>query len=242
MMKTTPDTISELAVAMPQSISILEKLGIDYCCNGQQTVERACRANGITTDELLSLINAAPAPAGEDRRWDGEPMFEVIRFVVETHHSYTRDALDLVRALATKVRGVHGGNHEELLLVEKLVHELADELFPHMMKEEQVLFPYVKVLEEAALVGENPPVPFFGTARNPVRMMMLEHESAGAKLLDIRTLTCNFELPADACTSYRILFAKLEELEHDLHRHIHVENNILFPRAIEMEEARSVVR
>ena len=76
MMKTTPDTIAELAVAMPQSISILEKLGIDYCCNGQQTVERACRANGITTDELLSLINAAPAPAGEDRRWDGEPMFE----------------------------------------------------------------------------------------------------------------------------------------------------------------------
>src|SRR4051794_22217015 len=155
MMKTTPDTTAELAVALPQSISVLERLGIDSCCNGQQTVERAPRTNAITTDELLSLINAAPAPAGEDRRWDAAPMFAVIPFIVETHHAYTRDTLDLVRALATKGGGVHGGNHGELLLVERLVHELADELFPHMMKEEQVLFPYIKVLEEAALVGED---------------------------------------------------------------------------------------
>jgi len=236
-MKTTPATVAELAVAMPQSISVFERLGIDFCCNGHQPIEAACRAAGITTDELATLINTAPMPAGESRSWDGEPLSEVIRFIVETHHAYTRDALDLVRALATKVSGVHGANHDELRLVEKLVYQLGDDLIPHMMKEEQVLFPYVRALEEAGLFGGDAPVPFFGTVRNPVRMMMLEHETAGAILLDIRTVTNGFDLPAEACMSYRTLFARLEELEQDLHRHIHLENNVLFPRAIAMEEA-----
>jgi regulator of cell morphogenesis and NO signaling len=236
-MQTTPNTVAELAVTMPQSISVLEKLGIDYCCNGHQSIEKACRAHGISTDELLGLINAAPAPAAESQAWTDEPMSAVIRFIVDTHHRYTRDALDILRPLATKVAGVHGANHAELRLVDKLVYELADDLIPHMMKEEQVLFPYVEALEEASLAGGDPPVPFFGTARNPVRMMMLEHETVGEKLLEIRTITKNFELPGEACTSYRVLFAKLEELEQDIHRHIHLENNILFPRAIAAEES-----
>jgi len=236
-MQTAPTTVAELAVAMPQSISVLEKLGIDYCCNGQQSIEKACRAHGLSTDELLGLINAAPAPAGESRSWNDEPMSAVIRFIVDTHHRYTRDAVDVLRPLATKVAGVHGANHAELRQVETLVYELADDLIPHMLKEEQVLFPYVEALEEASFLGDQPPVPFFGTARNPVRMMMLEHETVGEKLLELRTITANFELPVEACTSYRVLFAKLEELEQDIHRHIHLENNILFPRAIEAEES-----
>lgn len=235
-MQTAPNTIADLAVAMPQSIPVLERLGIDYCCNGQQTIEGACRAGGISTDELLALINAAPAPAGESRPWDHEPMSEVTRFIVDTHHRYTRDAAGMLRPLATKVRQVHGESHGELRLVEKLVHEMAGELIPHMLKEEQVLFPYFGALEEASMLGNEPPVPFFGTARNPVRMMMLEHESVGEKLLEIRTVTRSFELPGDACTSYRALFAAIKDLEQDLHRHIHLENNILFPRAIELEE------
>lgn len=242
-MQTAPNTIAELAVAMPKAIPVLEKLGIDYCCNGGQTIEGACRASGITAEELLQLIDAAPAPAIESRTWDHEPLSEVIRFIVDTHHRYTREALAMLRPLAAKVAERHGPAHAELREIETLVHELADELIPHMLKEEQILFPYANALEDAALLGnEEPPVPFFGSARNPVRMMMLEHEAAGAKLLEIRTLTKNFELPAEACTSYRALFAALQELEQDLHRHIHLENNILFPRTIELEEARSVLR
>ena len=236
-MQTAPTTVAELAVAMPQSISVLEKLGIDYCCNGHQSIEKACRAHGISTDELLRQINAAPAPADDSRSWSDEPMSAVIRFIVDTHHRYTRDALDILRPLATKVAQVHGASHAELPLVEKLVFELADDLIPHMLKEEQVLFPYVSAIEEAAMLGNDPPLPFFGTARNPIRMMMLEHEVVGEKLLEIRTITKNFELPGDACTSYRVLFAKIEELEQDIHRHIHLENNILFPRVVEAEES-----
>src|SRR6185503_2772224 len=149
-MQTAPTTVAELAVAMPQSISVLEKLGIDYCCNGHQSIEKACRAHGISTDELLGLIHAAPAPSGESQAWNDEAMSAVIRFIVDTHHRYTRDAVDILRPLATKVAGVHGANHTELRQMEKLVYELADDLIPHMLNEEQVLFPYVEALEEAS--------------------------------------------------------------------------------------------
>ncbi len=235
-MQTTPSTVAELASTFPQSIIVLEKLGIDYCCNGKQTIEQACLRSGITANELLTLINDAPQPSTGDRAWDHEPISEIISFIVGTHHLYTRAALAMLASVATKVREVHGANHEELHRVEKLVYELSDDLLPHMLKEEQVLFPYINAVEDASMVGKEPPLPFFGTARNPIRMMVLEHEAAGEKLLEIRTLTADFNLPSEACTSYRTLYHKLEELEQDLHRHIHLENNMLFPRAIEVEE------
>jgi regulator of cell morphogenesis and NO signaling len=235
-MQTTPNTVAELATAFPQSIMVLERLGIDYCCKGKQTIEQACSGSGITADELLTLISAAPKPSTGDSTWDHEPMSAIITFIVDTHHRYTREALAMLTSVAMKVRQVHGANHGELQLVEKLVQEMSDDLIPHMLKEEQVLFPYINAMEDASRVGKEPPVPFFGTARNPIRMMMLEHEVVGEKLLEIRTLTANFTLPPEACTSYRTLFTKLEEIEQDLHRHIHVENNILFPKAIDLEE------
>lgn len=235
-METTPNTVAELASAFPQSIMVLEKLGIDYCCQGKQTIEQACSRRGITTDELLTLINAAPKPSAGGRAWGTEPMSEMVAFIVDTHHRYTREAFAMLAPIATKVRQVHGANHEELAAVEKLVQELSDDLIPHMLKEEQVLFPYINAVQVASMAGQEPPMPFFGTARNPIRMMMAEHETAGEKLLEIRTLTANFTLPPEACTSYRTLYAKLEELERDLHLHIHMENNILFPRAIETED------
>jgi regulator of cell morphogenesis and NO signaling len=235
-MQTRPNTVAELATTLPQSIMVLERLGIDYCCNGKQTIDEACRNSGITTDELLNLIATAPQPSKADRTWDGEPMAEIVAFIVGTHHRYTREAMAMLSSVATKVFQVHGANHDELRLVEKLVHELSDDLLPHMLKEEQVLFPYINSVEEASMLGSEPPLPFFGTARNPIRMMMLEHETVGEKVLEIRRLTANFTLPPEACTSYRTLYSKLEEIEQDLHRHIHLENNILFPRAIEVEE------
>lgn len=235
-METTPSTVAELATTFPQSIMVLEKLGIDYCCQGNQTIDQACSRHGITTDELLALINASPKPSAGGRNWDDEPMPEMVAFIVNTHHRYTREAVAMLMPIATKVRQVHGANHDELRLVEKLVYELADDLLPHMLKEEQVLFPYINALQDASHSGIEPPFPFFGTARNPIRAMMAEHETVGEKLLEIRTLTANFTLPPEACTSYRTLFSKLEEIELDLHRHIHIENNILFPRAIATEE------
>jgi regulator of cell morphogenesis and NO signaling len=235
-MQTTPNTVAELATTFPQSIMVLERLGIDYCCQGKQTIGEACSRHGITTHELLTLITTAPKPSIGEREWDHESISEIMAFIVDTHHRYTREAFAMLLPVATKVRQVHGANHDELRLVEKLVHELSDDLLPHMLKEEQVLFPYLNAVQDASRDGKEPLLPFFGTARNPIRMMMAEHETAGEKLLEIRTLTTNFTLPPEACTSYRTLYNKLEELEQDLHRHIHLENNILFPRAIEVEE------
>ncbi len=239
-MQTTPNTVADLATAFPQSLMVLERLGIDYCCKGKQTIEQACIGSGITPDELLTLISTAPKPSTGERSWDHQPMSEIIAFIVSTHHQYTREALSMLTTVATKVREVHGANHIELRLIEKLVLELSDDLIPHMMKEEQVLFPYINAVETASMIGKEAPQPFFGTARNPIRMMILEHEVVGEKLLEIRTLTANYTLPAEACNSYKALFIKLQEFEQDIHRHIHLENNILFPRAISVEDKERV--
>lgn len=229
------NTIAELAVAMPEAIPVLERLGIDYCCQGHRTVQHACTVAGITSDELLQLIGNAAKPE-ETKSWDGETLQTLIAYIVDTHHVYTREALQRLQALAAKVRGVHGAHHPELLVVERLVVELASDLIPHMLKEEQVLFPFVDAIESAAMNDEEAPVPFFGTVRNPIRMMMAEHETAGEKLAEMRGLTLDYTLPEDACASFNALYAGLIELESDLHRHIHLENNILFPRAAELED------
>ena len=233
-MQTQPNTIAELAVAMPQAVGTLEKLGIDYCCNGTRSIADACAHAGITTDELLALIPARNATSEHD--WLAEPMSSLIHFIVHTHHEYTRQTLATLQILAMKVREHHGPRHPELSEVERLVYQLSTDLLPHMLKEEQVLFPYIASVEEAAMLGKEPPMPFFGTARNPVRTMMLEHEAAGDILREIRALTANFALPPEACASFNALYANLQEIEADLHRHIHLENNILFPRAIEVED------
>jgi regulator of cell morphogenesis and NO signaling len=234
-MQTQPNTIAELAVAIPRAIGTLDKLGIDYCCNGNRSIADACNRAGLTPDELLALIPEAGTASDVD--WTVEPMSSLIQFIIHTHHDYTRETLATLQHLAARVREHHGPNHSELSEVEKLVYQLATDLLPHMLKEEQVLFPYIAKVEEASMLGTEPPMPFFGTARNPVRAMMMEHEAAGEILVQIRALTANFTLPPEACTSFKALYANLQEIESDLHRHIHLENNILFPRAIETEEA-----
>lgn len=234
-MQTQPNTIAELAVAMPRAIATLDKLGIDYCCNGAQSIADACNRAGITAEELLALIPAAAASTEVD--WTAEPMSALIRFIVQTHHDYTRRTLATLQHLATKVRERHGPNHAELSDVERLVHALVADLLPHMLKEEQVLFPYIANVEEVAMLAKEPPMPFFGTARNPIRAMMMEHEAVGEILVQIRALTASYTLPPEACTSFNALYSNLQEIETDLHRHIHLENNILFPKAIETEEA-----
>jgi regulator of cell morphogenesis and NO signaling len=227
-------TVAELVITMPSALGVLDRLGIDYCCNGQQSVMKACATRGITTDELLSMIEAEPKPAAT-RDWAASEMANIVRFIVDTHHRYTRGAIAMLPPLADKVYGVHGERHPELARVAELTKTAAADLLPHMLKEEQILFPYITALETAVKEGTEPPMPFFGTVKNPVHMMMLEHETVGEILAELRSLTNDYALPEEACTSYRLLFERLAELESDLHRHIHLENNILFPRALETE-------
>ncbi len=231
-------TIADFAISRPGSIATLEKLKIDYCCKGRQSIADACRPAGVTPEELFAMTARVEASPTVD--WQTEPMTLLSRYIVDAHHVYTRDTLQALGPLAVKVRGRHGSAHVELEVVAKLVEQLTTELLPHMAKEEQVLFPYIGAVETASISGVEPPMPFFGTVRNPVRNMMLEHDSAAEILRELRVVTSNYDLPATACASYSALFMQLGALETDLHHHIHLENNILFPRAIETEEKARV--
>lgn len=221
-------TIGQLAIEEPKAIAVLEKLSIDYCCHGNRLVDEACKDAGITVAELLQAIGGA-APA-ETRDWSSSSLKDIQQFIIETHHVFTREMLATVNQLAAKVADRHGPNHPEVLRVRRFVEQLVADLMPHMMKEEMVLFPYIEELE-----GGDAGPSCFGSVQNPIRMMMMEHEAAAEILTQLRTTTNNYTLPGDACISFRALYERLQDLELDLHRHIHLENNVLFPRAAELE-------
>lgn len=233
-------TVGEIAAEMPSATREFEKLGIDYCCGGSRTLRQACSEANISVDEALARLERSAASTepkpGQD--WQSQLLADLISHITTTHHAFVREESPRIQALATKVVGVHGKNHPELLQVQQVFAALAEELRVHLMKEEQMLFPYISLMEESALAGEPAPPAMFGTVANPVRMMMQEHDGAGEALRALRSVTVNYTVPEDACISYRTLFQALQDFEADLHQHIHLENNVLFPRAIAMEGKR----
>jgi regulator of cell morphogenesis and NO signaling len=224
-------SVGELALEVPHAIAILEKWWIDYCCNGRQSVADACAHAGVNVSDLMAAIGGDRS-VDENRQWGNETLVALQQYIIETHHVFTRDIIETIRVLAAKVATRHGENHPEVVAVNVIAQALCDELIPHMFKEEQVLFPYIEAME-----GGESRASCFGTVANPIRMMMLEHESAGELLGKLRTITNDYALPGDACLSFRALYERLVDLEGDLHRHIHLENNLLFPRAVALEES-----
>lgn len=222
-------TIGEVALEVPKAIGVLEKWNIDYCCRGGRSVAQACEDAGVTVSALLEEIGTAN---GDEplRDWSAVSLTELQTFIVETHHVFTREMVDTVRHLSAKVASRHSEHHPEVIKVELLVGELCDDLLPHMMKEEQVLFPYVTEME-AGGTSES----CFGSIDNPIRMMLFEHETVGELLMALRKVTSDYTLPPDACLSFRALYERLIDLERDLHKHIALENNVLFPRAAQLE-------
>lgn len=234
----TAKTVRELALEIPEAPRILERFGIDYCCGGNRSLEEACSASNIQVEEVLDSLELAAhtAHANEkERNWQSEPLAELVAHINHTHHKYTREEIARLGPLFAKVVSVHGKNHPELELVGRIFRELGQELTTHMMKEEMVLFPHIVRMEESVIQKEPVVPPPFGTVQNPVAMMMHEHDSAGEALRAMRQATAAYTPPSDACISYQTLYTALESFEKDLHQHIHLENNILFPRAIEME-------
>jgi len=226
--------VRDLAVLNPGAARIFERYGIDYCCGGGQSLAAACEAAKVSIDEVKAALEE-PTPEGRDTDWQKAPLADLTDHIVTKHHGFTREEIKRLLPLIAKVVSVHGQNHPELSHVQGLFHGLADELTMHMMKEERMLFPYIEQLEAAFNRGSHPTPPMFGAVQNPVRMMMLEHDSAGQALHQIREITNGYALPADACVSYQALYKAIQEFEADLHQHIHLENNILFPRAVELE-------
>jgi regulator of cell morphogenesis and NO signaling len=236
---STARTVRELALEVPNATRVFEKLGIDYCCGGGKSLEDACGAAHIPVKEVLERLQSTAEPASEapvDSNWSSALLADLIAHIVRKHHIYTHDEIARLQPLFEKVYSVHGKNHPELFEISQAFHGLAQELTLHMMKEEKMLFPYIERMEEAVLQKE-PVLPSpFGTVENPVRMMMQEHDSAGDALRQMREVSHGYAAPDDACISYKTLYGALQEFEADLHQHIHLENNILFPRAIAMEE------
>jgi regulator of cell morphogenesis and NO signaling len=237
----TEKTVRELALENVVATRVFERLGIDYCCGGNRTLEQACHAANISIDQVLKSMEEAQlsSPANsKDRNWQTEPLGDLVSHITTTHHKYTRNEIARLGPLFAQVCSVHGNNHPELLQLRDIFGRLSQELASHLMKEEMVLFPYIIRMEEAVIEKAPIPPPPFGTVQNPVAMMEHEHDSAGHALRAMREISQGYTAPADACVSYQTLYKGLAELEADLHQHIHLENNILFPRAIEMEKAR----
>ena len=214
-------SLGDLVAEQPTRARIFERLGIDYCCHGQRSVFEASTAAGLDPVAVAAELDAVADET--DAQVDRLEPVALIDHIVETHHRDLHEELPLLVELAEKVRDVHGSRHAELTQVAALVTEIRDDLVPHLAKEEQVLFPAIR---EWADGQRSFP---FGRLSNPVRMMMVEHDRAGELLEQLRAVTEGYAAPADGCASYQTLYGRLEHLELDTHRHVHLENNVLYP-------------
>jgi regulator of cell morphogenesis and NO signaling len=231
-------SVRDLAIDLPGAKQVFEKFGIDYCCGGGKALREACQEPGLTLSAVVRALEDATVAAKEKEEkldWSSKPLTELISHILAIHHTFDREEIARIELLIPNVVSMHGKTHPELIQIQSVFGSLKQDLLNHMMKEEQVLFPYLVELQ-ASTEGRSPkPFPFFGTVRNPIRVMSMEHDTAGEMLRSIRELSSNFAVPPEACTSYQTLYEALEALERDLHEHIHLENNVLFPRAVEME-------
>jgi regulator of cell morphogenesis and NO signaling len=241
MTVSTEKSVRDLALENPASTRVFEKLGIDYCCGGKKSLEEACRAANLNIQQVLASLEQASEPAvatEKEQNWDAKPLAALIVHIQNTHHKFTREEIARLGPLFEKVCSVHGAKHPELLQCYGAFQGLARELSTHLMKEEMVLFPYIARMEAAVAANESRVPAPFGSVQNPVSMMEHEHDSAGNALRAMRQASNGYSAPSDSCISYQTLYQALAAFEADLHQHIHLENNILFPRAVAMEQAR----
>lgn len=218
-------TVGEIVAERPAQSRVFQSYGIDFCCQGGRTLREACEKKGVALDAVVEQLEAElrgkPAP-----EWNPAdlPPAELAAYIVETHHQYLKDEMPRLMAMAARVAQVHGGHTPSLVTVYEIYQGMAQEMTNHMMKEEQMLFPAITRLA----AGESVAMPLDG----PIAVMLHEHDDAGADLEKLRKLTDGFVPPPTACNTYRALFAGLAEMETDLHRHIHLENAVLFPTAL----------
>jgi regulator of cell morphogenesis and NO signaling len=235
---TSETKVKDIALSNPAAKQILEDAGLDYCCGGGKSLHEACLHADVPAEEILNRLreNSRDISPG-DANWTSAPLSDLTRHIRERHHRYVREAIVRVQTLLEKVGAKHGENHPEITDIQRLFTEVGREMIMHMRKEEQILFPYIDALEKATSAHSSVEPPFFQTVRNPIHAMMKEHDAAGELVKQIRKASSEYTAPADACTSYEALYQDLREFEADLHQHVHLENNILFPRAVEMEAA-----
>lgn len=233
---TYKNTVSETVAEDFRAATVFSKYGIDYCCKGNISIDEACERKNILTEDVMRDLKKSLASDSEKpvdfKSWK---LSDLADYIENTHHQFIRERVPVIRQHLDKLVHVHGGRHPELHDVRRLFYESTDELDLHMRKEEQILFPRIRQLSmlQNGLPENGSWVP--GMIMAPIRVMMAEHETEGDRFQQIDTLTGHYQPPADACNTYRVTFALLQEFENDLHLHIHLENNILFPGAMDME-------
>lgn len=227
--------VAEVVAENIKTAHVFKKHGIDFCCGGGITVEKACEKNNVAYAGLkkeLEDVDAVVSTAYNYNNWD---LSFLVDHIENVHHTYVEENIPLLILYANKVAKVHGHHYAEVIEIDDLIAKVTKELTMHMKKEELILFPYVKQLVQAEKNGTPLSMPHFGSVKDPVQLMEDEHEYAGDIFKKIAKLSNNYTPPEDACNTFKALYAKLEEFEQDLHQHIHLENNILFPKAIQLE-------
>jgi regulator of cell morphogenesis and NO signaling len=227
--------LGEIVTADGRTAVIFDRFGLDYCCHGHQSLGDAAAKAGVAVDAVLSdLTGLGPRVAG-DAPTEWPDLDDLSRYIVRRHHGYVREQAPVIAAYLDKLVLRHGERHRELAQVRTIFASLSEEMFAHMMKEENILFPFIELLAINSRKGGRLPAGAFGTVMNPVRMMEEDHREAGELLAQLRHLTNAYTPPADGCTTYRLGYKALADFEADLHRHIHLENSLLFPQAVEIE-------
>ena len=227
--------LGELVLERPEAMRYFEGLGLDYCCGGHRSLGEACATAGLQSEAVLAGLASLEAPAAGTpslQAWTQASLQALIAHIVPTHHDYLRTELPRLERLLDKVLAAHGGRHPELGRVGEIFAALHADLIPHLMKEEQILFPFILQMEQGRTGSA-----CFGSVQSPIRVMEMEHEAVGALLAELRQLTGAYAPPADGCATFRALYLGLEEMERDLHLHITLENQILHPRARALEAA-----
>ncbi|HEX6864530.1 MAG TPA: iron-sulfur cluster repair di-iron protein [Thermoanaerobaculia bacterium] len=240
-MNITPDTrIADIAAQNPATIRVFQRFGIDFCCGGKRPVGEACSERQVTFGELQRELETAGEASATEIPGADAKLGELVRFIVDRYHADLRTELPRLSQMAAKVLDAHGARHPEMADLAMTFRGLKEELESHMMKEERVLFPYVEKLEALAADGQRLSSSPFGSIQAPIGMMEHEHDIAARALARLREITNAYTPPADACNTFRGLYHGLAELEKALHEHIHLENNVLFPRATKLEEDLSI--
>lgn len=229
-------TVADYVTENIKTAHVFKKHGIDFCCGGGISLEKACAKKNVDQAQLERELLEVDKEVDRAHDYDKWELSFLIDHIVNVHHTYVEESLPIISQYANKVAKVHGHHYTEVVAVNELFHQVANELLSHLQKEERVLFPFVKELARVKNEGGETERPLFGTVNNPIRMMEHEHENAGDIFKEIARLTNNYTPPEGACNTFRALYAKLDEFEQDLHRHIHLENNILHPKAIELEK------
>jgi len=231
----TIETVGDIVAADFRTAAVFERFGIDFCCGGRRSLADACRTASADPEAVIRALGELASQKSAD---DDAALWSVDRLIdriVTTHHAYVRSAVPTIGRYLRKLVEVHGGRHPELAHVQACFDKISGDLMQHLVKEEQVLFPYIRDLAENAKHTCGSILSPFGTVANPIRMMEREHEEAGEGMRTIRELTNGYTPPADGCTTYAVCLNELQRFEADLHRHVHLENNVLFPKALELE-------